>query len=376
MRYTKPTTIRLLGRLAAIAALSASLVATARAGGVRVQDISQLQGQRTNKLMGYGLVVGLDGTGDGDKNAPTMRALMSLHRRYHAPVVDIEELSGNDSVALVAVEATIPEFGAREGQRIDVVVSALGTAQSLKGGQLLTTPLQESMLVVPNILALAGGMVLTPDAESPRRGVIRGGATLEQDFFYNFIVGQHISLVLDDEHSGWPWAQMVAKAITTELSDPAIYEHDENGELVIQRDVATAIGPRTVRVRIPSYELPQPAGFISRVQQTELFVLPEQPARVVINRTTKNVSITGTVKISPTILQIPGLGTIAVGGGGGQRAENAGLIGLDPQNNGGIEFQELLAALSAVKVTPDQMIHAIEHLHRTGTLHAQLRYEE
>jgi len=330
--------------------------------------------------MGYGLVVGLNGTGDGEKYLSTMRALAALHRRYAAPVLSDADLRGNNSVAIVAVEVTIPEYGAREGETLDAVVSVVGKAKSIIGGQLLTTPLQYAMFdpqdpATQQIFALAAGRVEASDPLVPTRGVIRRGATLEADFFYSFIEGQHINLVLDDAHAGWPWAQMVARAINhAEAEMTAV----PGGAILEQRvsyvETATAIGPKNVRVRIPASELASPAGFISRVLQTELFLLPEQPARVTINRATRNISFTGTVTISPTVLQIPGFGTVAIGGEAEGGAGN--LVGLDTQKTGGVQFQELLQTLASLKATPEQMISAIEHLHKTGTLHAQLRYEE
>lgn len=349
------------------------------AAEVRVQDIARLQGQRTNKLMGYGLVVGLDGTGDGGKSEHTMRALMAIHRRFHQPVLSSEELKNANNVALVVVEATIPEFGAREGQTVDVAVSAF-SAKSLQGGRLLTTPLQfaafdEDDPATQQILGFAGGWVDIPDANVSTRGIIRSGCTLEADFFYSFILDGCLTLVLDDEHAGFQWAQLVARAINHELSNPAeirarIRDAAGTGHAVVAPEPADALGPKNVRVRIPSYELPKPAGFISRVLQTRVFMTPTQPARVCINRTTGHVSFTGTVTVSPTILQLPGLGTLAVGGG-------------TPEARGGVEqdevevaFQELLNTLSKLQLQPEQMVGAIEHLHRTGTLHAQLVYSE
>ncbi|MGE3180420.1 MAG: flagellar basal body P-ring protein FlgI [Phycisphaerae bacterium] len=341
---------------------------------VRVQDIAKLKGQRINRLMGFGLVVGLDGSGDGGKNAPTMRALMALHRRYAQPILDIEELIANDSVALVTVEAQIPEFGAREGQQVDVVVSAIGPAKSIAGGQLLTTPLQESMLSVPNILALAGGRLEVSAGKNQRRAIVRGGATLEEEFIYHFIDGQHITLVLDDQHAGFGWAQMAARAITHALKTPntnGISEFNEQGELVVIEEIATAIDGRNVRVRIPTYELKQPANFIRLVLESEIFELPRQEARVTINRTTKNVSMSGTVTISPTILQVPGLGSITIGK---EIKSDETAPEANKQDENLTRLEDLMQSLSEIQATPDQIVGAIEHLARSGSLHAQVDY--
>ncbi len=361
--------------------LAVAVLATAAgaAAEVRVQDIARLQGQRTNKLMGYGLVVGLNGTGDGGKNEHTLRALMAIHRKFQQPVLSSEELKTANNVALVAIEATIPEFGAREGQVLDVAVSAF-SAKSLKGGRLLTTPLQfaafnEDDPATQQILGLAGGWVDLPDSDVPTRGIIRGGCTLEADFFYHFVLDGYLTLVLNDEHAGFQWAQLVARAINHELSSSAeiraqLRSASAAGRVVVASELAEALGPKNIRVRVPPHELASPAGFVSRVLQTHVFMTPKQPARVCINRTTGHVSFTGAVTISPTILQLPGLGTLAVGNGTPGSSDRTGA------SAGEVGFEELLNTLSKLQLQPEQMVSAIEHLHRTGTLHAQLVYTE
>ncbi len=371
-----------------ITIILAAATATLALAEVRVQDIARLQGQRTNKLMGYGLVVGLNGTGDGEKYAPTMRALMRLHERFHAPVLDGLEIKGNKSVALVTVEAEVPEFGAREGQSIDVQIAAIGAAKSLKGGQLLTTPLQYAMFndddpETQYILALAGGRVIVLDEKEPTRGSIRGGATLEEDMVYSFIDGDRVTLVLDDEHAGWTWSQMIARAVNHELASTMSLLGSDPNAAAPAVQVAIADGPKSVVVQIPRYELSNPASYIARVLQTPLFMLPEQAARVVINRAAKSVSFTGAVRVSPTTVTIAGLGTIALGvksvdqpKATTQPAAPKDAAKPDkPDKAALIEFSELMEALSAVKASPDQIIGAVESLHRSGTLHARLVYE-
>ncbi len=321
--------------------------------------------------MGYGLVVGLTGTGDGEKYLPTMRTLAALHERYHAPILADTDVKGNRSVALVSVEAQIPEHGAREGQAVDVIVSALGTTKSLRGGQLLTTPLQYAMFD-PNdpatqaILALAGGPVVLTDDKTPTRGVVRAGAVLEADFIYSFIADGQITLVLDEGHAEWSWAHMVARAINHELAHPALTAVGGEAGPSAGTDVALATGPKAIAVRIPPYELASPARFISGVQQTPLFELPEPAARVTINRATKEVAFTAGVTVSPAVLQIPGAGTIRIGASPGENAK-APATGI-------VSFDELYQTLTTIKLTPDQMIDAIEHLREAGALHAQVQY--
>jgi len=357
--------------LAALLALAAALglAASARAE-IRVQDVARLQGQVGHRLMGYGLVVGLNGTGDGAKNPHTADALLNLHRRFQRPAFSVEEFKDYKNVAIVAVEVTLPEFGAREGQTVDVVVSAF-SAKSLAGGQLLLTPLQDATLRTPAIIALAGGRVDLTDKEHPTRGVIRNGATLDTDLLFSFVENGTITLVLDDAKAGWQWAHVLVAAINIAAASPAGADDPRAARTVVAENFAYSPDGKNVIVRVPDAEAANPSGFISRVLQAPLFYEPEQRARVVINRNTNQISFTGSVSVSPTVLQLPGLGTVSVGGAGG-----AGMVGLDTRSAGGTPFQELLATLSRLQLPPDQTVAAVEHLHRTGTLNAQLIYTE
>ena len=357
-----------------------SCAASSRAE-VLVQDIAHLQGEHVNRLMGYGLIVGLNGTGDGGKNPRTLRALAALHQRYEQNVLALEELEGDKNVAMVIVEVETPPHGWRSGQRLDVTVSALG-AKSLIGGQLLTTPLQVAPLPkdappeLARIWALAGGKLEIDAAGVPTRGLIRNGAIMEADHYHSFVREQHLTLILDDAQASFPMAQMVARAINQELADPAVggvYERGADGELTIRKDLAMAVSPQEVRVLIPSYELAEPASFISQILQTPIFTLPKQQARVTINRRTNHVVMTGAVTILPTVVQIPGLGTLAVGdqtGGGG------GAVGLSTEEDRSIEFQQLLQTLQQLQLDAAQTVSVIEQLHAAGTLQAQLTYTE
>lgn len=352
--------------------------AAAAAADIRVQDVAKLKGQRTNKLVGWGLVVGLDGTGDTIKSPATMRALAKLHEVFHSPVTNLDDLKSNNTVAIVMIEATIPEFGAREGSTLDVVVSAVGSAKSIRGGRLLTTPMQDSMLSRPEIAALATGRVDVLDPKNQRSGIVRGGATLEEEFFYNFILDGCITLVVDDAKAGFNWAQVIARTINFELANPA--DDLNTGEsaaarVVVDAEPAVALGPKNVRVRIPAAELARPAAFISRVLEARVFATPDEVARVLINRITNQISFSENVTITPTVLHLPGLGTISIGGGG-NTAPTSPMVGLDQGKQAPVGFKDLLDTLSRLQLPPEQVVQAIEHLHRSGALNAQLEYTE
>ena len=174
---------RWLGAVLLILAVPASAMA------VKVGDITDLQGSRINRLVGYGLVVGLKGSGDGGKYAPTMRALAQAHRRFANPILTLDELKGAKNVAIVEVEATLPRDGFREGERVDVKVASVGAAKSLLGGRLLLTPLVGPHPDDPRgAMALAGGPLQLEDPEVPTVARIARGATLEQSWIHNYLV--------------------------------------------------------------------------------------------------------------------------------------------------------------------------------------------
>lgn len=365
---------------AACCTVVAILMGAGALAQVRVQDVVKLQGQRTNPLMGYGLVVGLDGTGDGGKSVVTMRALMQMHQRFAQPVIAPDELKNNKSAALVAVTAEVPEFGGREGQKLDVRISCLGEARSLKGGTLLITPLQYALFdpqrpETQAILALAGGRVEVSDDEaaSQTAGVIRGGAVLEHDFYYNFIENGKITLVLDDTQAGYPMAHAVARAVNTELSRPNEQRRGAGRQIVSDEEIAVATGPRSVVVTIPPYELSSPSNYIRSVLKAVVFDIPEQQARVTIDKNNLQVVLTGNVTVAPTILYVPGMGSVTLGQG------DAAADGKPADPNApaaGVQLQDLLRLMSQASVPPAQVVKAIEDLHRSGALHAQLVYRD
>lgn len=362
-------------RRALLAVCLPALLTPSAAAEVRVHDVSKIHGQRVNRLMGFGLVVGLDGTGDGGKYAATVRALSELHKRYAAPFFKLEEAQANTTVAIVTVEAMLPENGAHEGDRVDVVVAALGPAKSLKGGQLLVTPLQISplgMAETAECLATAGGRIDFPETTNLKRGIIRGGATVEADLSYSFVDGDMLTLMINDAQANWPMAQMVARAINHEFSTPTGdgLADSQSTRVMVQSEIAEATSPNTVRVRVPRADQASPADFISRLMQTQLYALPEMPARIVINPITKAIISRGKIMLSPTTLNLGGM-SITVGGETG-----AGVDSKDGAKAEAVDFDSLLAVMKKMQVPQAQIVQAVEQLVRSGLLHAQLDYQE
>ncbi|MEX2215827.1 MAG: flagellar basal body P-ring protein FlgI, partial [Phycisphaeraceae bacterium] len=156
--------------------LASLFMATSAAHGVQVQDLIRLKGAEANKLVGMGIIVGLKGTGDGGKFAPSVRSLASAIQNLVDPTVIAAELKDTKNVALVAISVSLPASGVREGDKVDVHVSAIA-AKSLEGGRLFLVPLIGPMKNSP-VFAFAEGAVVIEDKNVPTVGLIRSGAQL------------------------------------------------------------------------------------------------------------------------------------------------------------------------------------------------------
>jgi flagellar P-ring protein precursor FlgI len=351
-------------RATAVLAVLALCAPAARA--VRIGDVTHLKGQRINHLTGMGLVVGLNGSGDGGKYLPAIRPLAAMLTQFANPVLSTDELKSAKNVALVAVEANLPEYGAREGDRIDVKVTSIGAAKSLVGGRLLITPLQGPHKADMRIYALASGPLHVPDTVTPTAAVITRGATLEADVIYHYVVDNQITLVLDDAHAGWGMAYAVAQMIIEETSEPGKVS-----------GIAKAVDPKNVIVTIPPVDRASPAGFIARLEGLDL-LLPQTEARINVNRRTGTIVVTGDVEISPVAISHKGLtiNTTAQPVAPVSTAGQEGFLAMDPGKRGGAKMADLIDALNQLKVPVDDRITIIEELYKTGKLHARLIVEE
>ncbi len=368
---------------------------TAPARAAKIGDITHLQGTRTNKLVGMGLVVGLAGTGDGGKHAPSIRALGQLHSRFANPIRGLEEFKNVKNVAIVTVEATLPENGVREGERIDVFVSA-EAAKSLAGGRLLITPLVSPNADDPRVMAMASGPLQLEDPTRPTVARIAQGATLEQDWVHTYVAlgrdlavaraggasrsalwirpdAAYVTLVIDEPHAGWAVAYAIAQSINEEGAIA-----DEMG-VYADAQIAVAFDPRTVVVRLPEAERANPAPFLARIENLPLF-MPSTEARVVVKRSTGGIVISGDAEISPAVVTYKGLTITTVIPDPPPTPENPRIVeqdfvAVDPQKKGGAKLADLVDALNQLRVPATDKINIIEQLHRTGKLHATLVVE-
>jgi flagellar P-ring protein precursor FlgI len=333
---------------------------------VRLDSICTIYGQKEVKLTGLGLVVGLQGTGDG-KNLTMMRALASALKVMNAPVSGPEELKDAKNAAIVLIEATVPKTGLRRGQNIDCYVSSIFGAKSLRGGRLLVTPVETADVRNDIAVGLASGAISIEDERTLTSGVIPGGISLLEDFASSFMDtarGNVITLLLDAPHTSFHSASEVARMINKEF------------EFVVgsQTQVAKAVGPGVIEVKLADEYRESPVEFIAEVLAVGIDN-PHAQARVVVNTKTKTVVVTGEVEISPVTITNPKL-TVQVEGGAAAGGANTGRFapieqqGSQPQQ----QLQQLVQALDQLRVPPDEIINVIRELHHSGKLHAA--YEE
>ena len=196
------------------------LLCAGSAQAVKIADITRLGGQRTNVLTGLGLVYGLKGTGDGGDFLPAIKPLSSMLGKFSDPAT-VQELSKVGNVALVSITATIPQDGVRNGDKLDVYVTSIGSATSLKNGRLFVTPLQGPVPVQGDlVLALGQGPITLEDPSTPTVGKVPGGAVMEVDLKSDYIDNSgRFTLVIEDPSASWATSSTIAKIINDSEGD-------------------------------------------------------------------------------------------------------------------------------------------------------------
>ena len=353
-------------RIAAIlTAIAVVLLTATLVEATRIADVAHLQGRRANTLVGYGLVIGLPGTGDGGKYLASIMQLQSMLAKFEIPL-PAAALADTKNVAIVMVEATIPDNGVREGDRVDVRISSTGVAKSLAGGHLVPTPLQGPGL--GRIFAFASGPVRTPDPKIKTTALITGGATMEADIIHNYInENWEISLVIEDVHASHALAAIMAQIINETAS--------EIGQV---RRLAHAAGPKTVVVTIPEEERSAPADFIGRIENSEL-IMPAGEARIVINRKTGTIAIGDGVEIGPAVISHNGMSIMTTTPPTPPtelqpQVKEEFVVGIEaPKKKAGTtKLKDLVESLNQLNVPSKDIIEIVENLHRLGKLSGKL----
>ena len=331
----------------------------------RIGDITRLSNERTNVVVGMGLVYGLKGTGDAGDYAPATRMLAQALSKFNN-TTNVVDLKATKNVAIVQLQAVLPATGAHDGDHIDVYVHSAGSASSLLNGTVMVTPLQYLApgKNQPKLIGFASGKLKIEDPSTPTTGVITGGFVVEGDYPNGEIQNNTFRLIIDDPSASWTTASNMAKIIND----------SEDGQ-----NWAWATGEKEVIVRIPPSEQAHPDAFISRVQRLPVPLIPSE-ARVMVNERTGTLVITGDVEISPVVISHKGLtiSTVTPTPPPTLRSpivKTTDVVALDTANAGGAKLQDLINALDQLKVPIQDRIDIIKELYKTGKLHAKLIME-
>lgn len=342
----------------------------------RIKDLTTLAGVRSNQLLGYGLVVGLDGTGDQTSQVPyTEQSLKSMLNQYGIVIPPGTRISPKN-VAAVTVHAELPPFS-KPGQKIDVTVSSLGNAKSLRGGSLLMTPLKGAdgkiYAIAQGNLIVSGFGVEGRDGSRvvvnvPSAGRIPSGATVERMVPTPFADGEHIYLNLNSPD--FTTAKRIAEQINQALGP----------------DVAESLDAVSIKVSAP-VSSSQRVSFVSYLENLE--VDPgEAPAKVIVNSRTGTVVIGSQVRVSPAAVSHGSL-MVAI-------SEDVAVSQPEPLSQGvtvaapesdisvtqegsrmfkfapGVDLDEIVSAVNAVGAAPGDLVAILEALKEAGALRAEL----
>jgi len=331
------------------------------ASATKIADITRIDGQRTNTIVGLGLVFGLKGTGDGGEFQPAIKPLAQMLGYFNDPAT-IEQLNKVGNVALVSITATVPVNGVRDGDKLDVFVSSIGKASSLKGGRLFVTPLKGPDPKSKEIFALASGPLTMEDPSNPVVGKIPGGCVMEQTLRADLVNNGRFILIIENPSASWATASTIAKVINE-------YAEGETGAQ------AFAVDPKNIVVMLPTMERERPDSFIARIQALPLPDISME-ARVTINEKTGSLIFTGDVEIAPVVIIHKGLTITVIPQAPGRPAPQVPMtqeaIPLDTSNTGGAKLQDLVNTLDQLKVPAEDRIEIVKQLHKTGKLHAKL----
>jgi flagellar P-ring protein precursor FlgI len=361
--------------IAWILTVTAVFCFTTQAFGVRIKDITEIKGVRQNQLVGYGLIVGLNGTGDSDSAIFTIQSLVSMLERMGVTVQaeDIEV----DNVAAVMVTADLPAF-ARTGSRIDVLVSSMGDAENLQGGTLLFTPLKAAD---QQVYAVAQGPISTGGFAAggasgsgvqknfPTVGRVVNGALIEKEIPNKFNQKQSLTLTL--HRPDFTTSSRVARAINIAFYDQIARTHDAG----------------TIEVKVPEKYMGNVVALVTMIEN--LGVTPDTVSKVIINERTGTVIMGENVRIATVAIAHGNLSieikedlnvsqplpfsrrgeTVVTPESEVQVQEGNNPIFLV---NSGVSIATVVKALNALGVSPRDLISIFQALKAAGALQAEL----
>lgn len=351
--------------------LGSATVLAAPGAAVRIKDIAKVQGVRANQLTGYGLVMGLAGTGDSDKILATTQSVTSMLKTFGITASQMK----TKNVAAVMVTAQLPPF-AKPGDTIDITVSSMGDAKSIQGGVLLQTPLRAGN---GQVYAVAQGPVSTGGFSAggggnsqqknfPTVGTTTNGAIVERDVPMEFSADGTVTFSLNQPD--FTTASRISEAIDSRFGA-----------------ISTARNPGTVMVYVPAEYRGNVVGFVASLE--ELYVNPDNIAKVVINERTGTIVMGSNVTIDEVAVAQGGL-SIKIGkskevsqpppfsGGSTVVTENRTVDVKEDQAHvivlpSTASVGDVVNALNSIGATPRDMIAILQAMKAAGALHADLQ---
>lgn len=344
----------------------------AHAQSVRLKDVASIEGVQNNQLIGYGIVVGLNGSGDSTQAKFTTQSIANMLQSYGITVA-ADKLKVKN-VAAVMITATLPPF-ARQGSTIDVVVSSLGDAKSLQGGTLLQTPLKagngQVYAVAQGPISLggfsAGGGGDSVSKNHPTVGRIPDGALIERETQTDLLTDNKLNITLNQ--NDFTTACRTADAI-----------NDRLGGLF-----AKAIDGNVISVISPVEYKDNPVPLIAMLESVE--VTADTTAKVIVNERTGTIIIGGQVRVLPVAISHGALTVTIqsdvlvsqpqpVSKGKTVVAKDTTVEATEPPSHlieiDGSSIEELVRALNALRVTPRDLIAILQAVKEAGALQAQL----
>jgi flagellar P-ring protein precursor FlgI len=344
----------------------------------RIKDLAYVEGFRSNQLFGYGLAVGLNGTGDRQKTEFTVQALTNLLQDYRIRVRPEDVRVKNVAAVMVTVE--VPPY-VQPGTRLDALASSIGDAQSLSGGTLLLTPLKgpdgQVYAVAQGPISLGGGFSangigarITKNHQTVGR--VTGGALLERPVATEALAADGV-MRIQLKQPDFTTAQRITEAINAALPEA----------------VAQSWSPGEVAVSLPPAARVNPVSFVASLESLE--VAPDNAARVVVNERTGTVIMGQNVRLAPVAIAHGGLHiTIKTEFGVSQPqpfsngqtvvVPDTSIVIEEPKDRQlvempggtGVSLKELVLALNSLGVTPRDLIAVFEALKEAGALQAEL----
>lgn len=350
-----------------IAAAVVGLLLAVAAHATTVKELVRIRGQGESVLRGVGLVTGLPGTGDSGKELVLSRPLAELLKNSGNAIGTPKELASAKSVALVNITCVIPAAGARADDTLDVTVSTVLNASSLKGGELYLVAM-EGPRPDPDhqVFAFAQGLVELQDSAIPTLGKVRHGARMIEDVLMPG-VGNTFDLIIDAPYAGWGAARQIASSI--------------NANAQPQGPAAAVVwDDRTIRVTIPEPERADKAGFVADVMASQVNQqLLDTTAQVICNSRTGSIVISGDVEISPVAITQKDLTITTVIPTPTPTALNPvvdrthwAAIAPAAKPAEMAKLTDLIRAFKQLDVPVADQINLLEMLHNMGKLHAKL----